>query len=308
MILVTGASGLLGTNVVALARAQGREVAGLYHRHEAILPGATLLPADLMDESALSRVFHDLKPEAVVHCAAATHVDWCQEHPEEAHRINVAATARIAEITAQNAAQLLYISTDAVFDGSRGHYSESDRPAPVNVYADTKLRGEREVLRFNPRAVVARVTLYGWNAQSKQSLAEWVLGQLILGKPVPGFTDVIFCPILANDVAEILLTMLDRKLAGTFHVVGSEAVSKYKFARRVAAAFGFDPGQVFSAKSNDSKLKAPRPRDTSLNTERVCTALGCSMPDVNAGLHKFFRLQPEGTMERLKSHVTGVRE
>src|SRR5580765_1054981 len=109
MILVTGASGLLGTNVVALARAQGREVAGLYHRHEAILPGATLLPADLMDESALSRVFHDLKPEAVVHCAAATHVDWCQEHPEEAHRINVAATARIAEITAQNAAQLLYI-------------------------------------------------------------------------------------------------------------------------------------------------------------------------------------------------------
>ena len=220
MILVTGASGLLGASVVMVAQEQRREVTGLYHRHAVTLPGAALVSADLTDESDIRKVFHDLKPESVVHCAAATSVDWCQRHPEEAYRANVDVSARIAEIAAQEGMQLLYISTDSVFDGVRGYYSEADVPAPVNVYAQTKLRGEEKVLGSHSSAAVARVTLYGWNAQNKQSLAEWVLSELALGKPVPGFTDSIFCPILANDLAKVLLAMVDSKLTGIYHVVG----------------------------------------------------------------------------------------
>jgi dTDP-4-dehydrorhamnose reductase len=307
MILVTGASGLLGAGVVALAREQGREVVGLYHRHPVNLPGATLLAVALTDKSEVHRIFQELKPESVIHCAAATNVDWCQEHPESAHEINVVASATIAQITSRIGARLLHISTDSVFDGARGHYAETDHPAPLNVYARTKLQAEYAVFESNPSAAVARINLYGWNAQNKQSLAEWILGQLGAGQVVLGFCDAVFCPILANDLAEVLLAMVDHNLGGLYHVAGSEPVSKYEFARRVALRFGFDPERVVATRIAESQLKAPRPRDTSLNTEKICAALGRAMPDVDSGLRRFAQLQSSGYVERLRGHLTGVR-
>ena len=141
---------MLGASLVALAQEQGREVVGLYHRHLLNLPGARLLAVDLTDESETRRIFKELKPASVIHCAAQTNVDWCEENPSEAHRSNVTASARLAEITAQLKARFLYVSTDSVFDGNRGNYAENDQPAPLNVYAQTKLQGEREALGRNP--------------------------------------------------------------------------------------------------------------------------------------------------------------
>jgi dTDP-4-dehydrorhamnose reductase len=308
MILVTGASGLLGANLVSVAQEQGREVVGLYHRHAFHVDGVKLLAVDLSDAAETDRIFRELRPSSVVHCAAATEVDWCEEHPDEAHEVNVVVSGTIAGIALRNEARLLYISTDSVFDGTRGHYAETDTPAPLNVYARTKFLGEREVLRQNPGASIARINLYGWNAQNKNSLAEWVLKELTLGKPVPGFSDVFFCPVLANDLAEVLLASLDQNLAGLYHIVGSEPISKYEFARRVASTFGFDPGQVIPTQMADAKLKARRPRDTSLNTAKICAALGRPMPDVEAGLRRFAQLRGSGYADRIKSQSTGVRQ
>jgi dTDP-4-dehydrorhamnose reductase len=308
MILVTGASGLLGASVAFLAREQGRKLVGLYHRHPLHMDGVQSLGADLSDPVETRRIFLEVKPSIVVHCAAATNVDWCEEHPEEAHRINVTMPAAIAEMAAQSDTRLIHVSTDSVFDGERGDYTETDTPAPVNVYANTKLQGEREVLRRNPAASIARVSLYGWNAQNKESLAEWILRELTLGNTVPGFSDVHFCPVLANDVAEILFALLDQNLTGVYHIVGSERVSKCEFARRVASTFGFDPRQVVPTLLADAKLKARRPQDTSLNTGKICGALGRPMPDVEAGLRRFARLRENGYVDRIKSHLTGVRK
>lgn len=307
-ILVTGASGLFGSSLVSLAQEQGREVVGLYHRYPVRMDGVKLLAADLTDRVETSRIFQELRPSSVVHCAAATDVDWCEEHPDEALEINVTVPAAIAEITSRSGARLLYISTDSVFDGGRGNYAEKDAPAPVNVYAKTKLRGEKEVLRQNPRASIARVNLYGWNVQNKHSLAEWVLKRLALGSGVPGFADVVFCPMLANDLAEVTLALLDQNLTGLYHVVGSEAVTKYEFARRVASRFGYDPGQVVPTRMADAKLTAQRPRDTSLNTGKICAALGRPMPNVEEGLRRFAQLRENGYANRIKRHLTGVRE
>jgi dTDP-4-dehydrorhamnose reductase len=308
MILVTGASGLLGASVILLAREQGREVVGLYNRHPVQVEGVKSLGADLAEPAEIRRIFLKFKPSIVVHCAAATNVDWCEGHPDEAHRINAKMPAAIAEMAAQSDARLLYVSTDSVFDGERGNYAETDTPSPVNVYAKTKLQGEREVLGQNPEALIARVSLYGWNAQNKESLAEWILKQLTLGNVVPGFSDVHFCPALANDVGETLLALLDQNLTGLYHVVGSERVSKYEFARRVALIFGFDPAKVLPTRLADAKLKARRPQDSSLNTGKICGALGRPMPDVETGLRKFAQLRESGYVDRIKSQLSGVRE
>jgi dTDP-4-dehydrorhamnose reductase len=216
-------------------------------------------------------------------------------------------SARIARMAARHEARLLYVSTDSVFDGLRGDYRETDPPGPVNTYARTKLHGEQVTLDHNPSATICRVNFYGWKAQSKRSLAEWILEQLARGEVVRGFTDVFFCPIFTGDLSEILLAMLDQDLRGLFHVVGSERVSKYEFARRVAASFGFDAHQVIASEMAEAKLKAPRPRDTSLNTEKICAALRRPMPDVDSGLSRFIQSRDSHTGQ-LKSCLTGVRE
>lgn len=303
MILITGASGLLGVSLIALAQEQGREVVGLYHQHPVSLAGARLLPVDLTQDAQVKRVFEELKPDTVIHCAADTNVDWCQEHPEATYRLNVEASARIAEF----GVRLLHISTDAVFDGTSGNYAEIDQPAPLNAYAQTKLQAEHAVLASNSNAAIARINLYGWNAQYKLSLAEWILERLSKGSDVPGFTDAVFCPILANDLAEVLFAMVDGKLTGLFHVVGSEAVSKYEFARRVALRFGFHPDRIIPTIVAESNLRAPRPRDTSLNIRKVCGALKRAMPDVDSGLCKFADLRAGGYVERIRGEFTRAK-
>jgi dTDP-4-dehydrorhamnose reductase len=307
MIVVTGASGLLGVSVLTLARDLGREVVGICRRSLLRVPGTRICGVDLTDRQAVRALFAPLHPESIIHCAAATSVDWCEDHPELADQVNVQASSFLAEVAQELNARFIYISTDSVFDGKRGNYSETDLPAPLSVYAKSKLCGEQEVLRQHSSPLIVRVTIYGWNAQPKQSFAEWVLDEIGAGKQVRGFADVYFCPLLANDLAEVLLTMLDRGLSGIYHVASSERISKYDFAKRVATTFNLGPDGIAPASILAAKLRAPRPIDPSLNTEKIRAALGRSMPDVDTGLRRFRDLHESGYRNQLKSFLTGVR-
>ena len=308
MLLVTGASGLLGAALVSHAHDLGREVVGLCHRHKLQIKNVPVHSVDLTNRAATRELISRLQPATIVHCAAATNVDWCEDHPLETEEANVHTVSFLAEIAAEMKSSLTYISTDSVFDGKRGNYSEDDQPSPLNVYAKSKLHGEQEVLRLHSSALVARVTIFGWNAQDKHSLSEWILQELCAGRQVPGFTDVHFSPIVANDLAEILLLMLDRQLTGIFHVVGSERISKYQFAKRLAVIFGFDEEQVVPAELAEATLRAARPLDVSLNTQKVRLALGRTMPNVDEGLRRFRALRQKGYPQQLKSYLTGASE
>lgn len=306
MIVVTGASGLLGASVLLHARDLGHEVAGLCHSHPLQVPGTSMHCVDLTDFAAARTILLGLKPQTIIHCAAATKVDWCEDHHHETEMINIRASANLVETARDLNAKFVYISTDAVFDGRQGNYSETDGPSPINVYGHSKLSAEREVFKRYASALIARINIYGWNAQNKTSLAEWFLRGLESQEQVPGFTDVTFCPMLVNDLAEALFKMLDRQLCGIYHVVGSERISKYEFGRRLATAFGLDPQKVVAAAAVKANFKAQRPLDISLCTEKVSQALGVAMPNVEAGLSRFQTLYREGYPQQLKSYLTGV--
>jgi dTDP-4-dehydrorhamnose reductase len=303
MLVVTGASGLLGASVLRSAVELGWETVGLCHRHVIRDPTMQVARIELTDDSATRKLLFDLRPDAIVHCAAATNVDWCEDNPKQAEAINAQASAVLAEAAAALNARFVYVSTDSVFDGRRGDYIETDEPAPLNVYARSKLAGERETLRCNPSGMVVRVSIYGWNAQNKDSLAEWVLRQLEEGRDVPGFTDVFFTPILVNDLIPILFAMLQQELTGLYHVAGSERISKFEFAQRVGTVFGFDPARVKPCQVKDMSLRAARPLDVSLNTAKIKVALGRSMPDVNSGLCAFRELRGRQYPQQLKSYL-----
>lgn len=306
-LLVTGASGLLGSNLVRLASSRCFEgqnyqvTAGLHCKQPAASLNFETVSADLCQPDAIERVFDLVQPDAVIHCVAMTDVDRCESNPEDAVRINTDLPGRMARVAARNRVQFLYISTDSVFDGEAGGYSEDDQPRPINVYSRTKLDGERYVADVYPEALIARVNFYGWSWQGRRSLAEWFYHNLEAGKPVQGFTDLIFCPLLVNDMAGILLDMLERQLHGLYHVVSSECMTKFDFGRLLAREFGFDENMVSPASYVSAHFKAPRSRILTLNCSRLERSLGIKMPGQVEGVSRFVDLLHLGYPEALRA-------
>lgn len=283
-LLITGASGLLGAN---LARdfAPDHEVSGVFHRNRVPIAGVRMIGADLSQQRLARMVVGKVKPEIVIHCAAGTDVDRCQRDEEWAHRLNRDMAEHVAAAAAANGASLVHISTDAVFDGQKGDYSEEDRPEPVNIYGRTKLAGEEAVLDAHPGALIVRTNLFGRSlGTSRGSLAEWFLGELREGESPPGFTDVHFSPILVNDLGPLLLDLVGRGARGLFHIGGATCLSKFEFGRRLAAAFGYAPERIRPSTLEEVDLEAPRPKKLCLDCSKLERELGREVPTVDAGL------------------------
>ena len=300
-IVVTGASGLLGANLTLELARQGHRVAALYGSHPIALAGVSSAACDLTDGAAAAKLLAAWTPSLIVHCAAATNVDWCETHPEEAMRINAQAPGELAALARSAGAGFVYISTDAVFDGVHGGYAETDAVGPGNWYARSKLAGEAAVLHAMPEALVLRVNIYGWNLQAKNSLAEWILLRLEQGEPVPGFCDTAFAPVLVNQIAEWILRLTKSGCNGVYHLASADHLSKYEFAREIAAVFQLDASLVRESLVQESSLSAPRPRNTWLRADKTAAALGQPMPTVRQGLEKFRMLREDGFCRRLKA-------
>ncbi|HEX6911167.1 MAG TPA: SDR family oxidoreductase [Longimicrobium sp.] len=299
-VLVTGAAGLLGAHACLAALDRGLRVAGTVHRTPSPLAGIELHSADLAQGDEVRALLADVRPAWVIHCAAMTAVDRAEDHPDEAERGNVEASALLARAAADVGAGIVYVSTDAVYPGEGGPFTEDDPTGPVNVYARTKLAGEEAVRGANPDHVVARANLFGWNPRAGQGLAEWVLGRLEGRDDVPGFTDVSFNPLEARTLAETLLDLAAGPRRGTVNAGAADAVSKYDFARMVAEAFGFDPHRVRPASAGDVAFRAPRPRDTRMDVSRLAAWLGRPVPTVRAGIERFRAQRHDGLLERLR--------
>ena len=300
-ILVTGASGLLGSNFILAAQKRHINLLTIYHHHPLQLPDVESVKADLTEPGAVARIVNAYNPEWIVHCAASTDVDWCEENPQEAERVHLHLSRDLAVEANRVKARMVYLSTDAVFDGDGGGFFEEDEPRPVNVYGRSKLAGEIAVQEELKSSLIVRTNIYGWNAQEKMSLAEWMLGKLESKELLPGFFDVMFTPILVNDLAEIILDMIEQRFSGVYHVTGSQACSKLEFALEIANMFGLDSRQIRPVSIDDSPLRAPRPKNTSLNTQKISRALSRPMPDVESGLRQFKALRDYGLVTRLKN-------
>src|SRR3990172_9315301 len=280
-ILITGASGLLGVNLALSAARDGRAqdggryaVYGTVNRQAALITDAfTVIQTDLLAPGALERLLERTRPDWVIHCAALAELDACEADPEKARQLNSVLPEKLASLVARGGARLIHVSTDAVFDGRNGGYMEADAPNPLSAYARTKLEGERAVSRANPEAIIARVNLFGWSLSGKRSLAEFFFYNLSAGKQVMGFTDVFFCPLLANDMALIFFQMLEKNLQGLYHVVSPDCTSKYEFGVRIARKFGLDESLITPTAVAQAGLKAARSPNLTLRSEEHTSEL-----------------------------------
>lgn len=288
-VLITGASGLLGLNL-ALEASKKHLVYGTVRSQQLQTQAFKVVQSDLLAPGTVENLLEATQPDWVIHCAALANLDACEANPALAEKLNAWLPGEIAHHVVRSGARLVHISTDSVFDGLRGHYSETDLPNPKSTYSRTKLLGEQAVVRANPDAIIVRTNLYGWSFTGKRSLAEFFFYKLKAKRSVPGFTDVFFCPLLVNQLAHILLKMLEKNLSGLYHVVCSQSTSKYEFGVMLANKFGLDNSLITPSSINRASLKATRSPNLTLQVDKVTQALGESMPDLSRGMEHFYKL------------------
>lgn len=262
MILITG-SGLLGKDMISVLRRDLGEAVGTYNSRQK--EGAIRL--DVTDREGTIRSIARLGPDVIVHTAAQANVDYCEDHREEALAVNAYGTRNIVDAARASGSKVVYISTDFVFDGAKGMYREDDAVNPVSVYAYSKLLGEYYV-KDCPGYIIARTSVvYG---DARQSFVSWVRDSLAAGQKIRVFTDQFNSPTFSIDCAEAVSALIRGGAAGIFHTAGGERISRYEFARKIAAFYGLDGGLIEPITTGMLSQKARRPADSSLDVGKVC--------------------------------------
>jgi dTDP-4-dehydrorhamnose reductase len=265
-LLILGAAGQVGSELVACARRDPR--------FEDVTAAARSDPeptrrADVRDKAAVSEVVAAARPNHVILTAAATNVAWCEANPAQARSINVDGTSTVATACRRSGATLTFFSTDYVFDGTSGPYSESAQPHPINVYGSQKLEAEGIVLAENARNLVVRTCQVFGNDAQRRNYVLRVADQLRAGETVRAATDLYGTPTFATDLAETVLELANQRVYGSLHVAGESQLSRFDLARMVALAFGVDDGKVLETSADAINDGVARPRIAGLTTERT---------------------------------------
>jgi dTDP-4-dehydrorhamnose reductase len=298
-LLITGASGLLGANLVLTAHEE-HEVIAVYHRHPIELEGVQSVSADLCQPGRAKELFDHHQPGWVIHCAANTSIDELEDDPERAFRMNQDMAANVAEAAKKTGSKLVHISTDAVFDGREGPYREGDPTEPANVYGKSKLAGEQAVRALCPEALIIRTNIFGWNSQPKSSLAEWFINNLMQGIPCKGFVDVYFNPLLVNHLWVIIKSLLKSDLWGVFHVGSDQCISKFEFGVRLAESFDLNKELISAVEIETGSLRAPRPKNTCLDCSKLRKVVNVELLDIESNISFFHELEQSGYVEEIR--------
>jgi len=282
-IVVTGC-GQLGSKVVEDASKKFEVV--VVDKAVMNLTGNKFYQIDITDKGKIAEVIEKFNPSCVIHTAAIVDVDFCEENKDLAWKVNVEGTRNIAEICRKNDIKMVYFSTDFIFDGKMGDYREDDKPNPLSVYGRTKLEGEEAVKSGCSDYLICRTAVpYGLNPAKKSNFGLWVIEKLKNNEKINVFTDQINSPTFIDDFSMALSKLIEINASGTYNVTGSEAISRYEFARKVVKIFGFDEDLVNPIISDQLRQKAQRPKNASLNIDKI-TKLGIKMSNIEEGLTK----------------------
>jgi dTDP-4-dehydrorhamnose reductase len=286
--LVIGASGQVGAALMQALRARGHEAVGTYGSHPA--PG--LQPLDLRNPAAVERAVSEARPRWVFCPAGLTHVDYCEDHPEEAMAINRDGPVAAARAAARAGAGFVFYSTEYVFDGQRGPYAEDDRANPLSVYGRSKWEGERAVLEALPGALVVRTTVvYGPDPQEKNFVYQ-TIRRSRAGEEMRIPADQLSSPTYNADLAEASVELCERGLAGVYHLAGETILDRFAFARLVCQVFELDPGRLTPVPTAALGQKAQRPLKAGLRIGKARGVLRAPLRGAEAGLRAMRRALP----------------
>ncbi len=291
-LLVTGAGGFLGWNLCNCAR-EKYSVIGVIHKNKVSIEGVSLLQCDLLNTTELRDLFLQANPDAVIHTAAASDPNFCQQHAIEARKINVDVSVELARLCAQKEIPFVFTSTDLVFDGKNPPYNEKSPTKPLCAYGEQKSEAEEKILEIHEKATICRMPLmFGDTPQGSRRFLQLWIEQLFSGKQLTLFTDEFRTPVSAQDAAQGLL-MACEKVQGILHLGGHERISRYDFGRKLLRIMGISEERIIGCSQKEVKMAAPRPRDVSLDSSKAF-ALGYNPGGVEEELSKLKCMRMNG--------------
>ena len=267
---------MLGKDVAEVfSKDKKYQVFGTTRNKEARKSKITYIQADLTNAKETKRVLSKSKPDIIIHCAAIVNLDMCEKNRKTTDLLHIKSTKSLSSYK-NGSAKFIYISSDSVFNGKTGNYTELDKPDPLNYYAHSKQMGEQAALANNKNSIVIRTNIYGFHVPPGNSLVEWALNNFVLKNKINGFTDVIFNPVYTKQLARTIKYILENhgKIAGILNIASTKPLSKYAFLRLLSKQFGFNQSLIRPASIDDSDLNTFRPKNTSLNTLKLRKILG----------------------------------
>ena len=286
-LLITGISGFLGWNLAHRLKDQYR-IYGTCLDNPVSISGVEVYTVDLADWSKIERLCQTIDPAFIVHAAAYSNPDYCELHHKESLTLNTFATRELAKAANRLGSKLIYTSTDFVFDGKRGAYSEADDPAPINYYGKTKFLGELEIMNHCSHYVTLRIgTLYGRGNGIRPNFFEAMEKELLAGKKTRCVVDQYRTFLFLDDAIQAISQLLERpNLKGLFHLGGPEKASRWQFAEKVCTTLGTSSNLVEKVRLADSPSPAARPHDCSLNSNKIVVALDLNLSSIEQALDR----------------------
>ena len=266
---------MLGSYTAAQAVESGWETWATCSAHPVELPGCRMVRLDIGDSEGVGEAIADVAPDVVVHTAALTKPDVCEQHKDDAFAVNVLGAWNVIAAAEQVGAHLVHMSTDLVFNGERNPFKPDDPLCPVNYYGLTKAAAEAAVYSsVMTWAIVRTSIIYGPRRfPFLNSFSDKVVESLRDGKPIVAFTDQRRCPMPAWNLADVLLEIAERRLTGIYHAVCPESSTRYEFAAKIAEVFGLDASLIKPGSMYDVEAVARRPKNLILDTSSTQACL-----------------------------------
>ena len=284
-VLVIGASGLVGGALMRVLKTSQTDAVGTCAR----FPGAGLEALDITSLTQVRACVERHRPATIFLAAALTHVDYCEDHPDEAFAINVEGPRAVAEAARALDAQLVFYSTEYVFDGRAGPYDEEAHAAPLSVYGRTKLAAERAIRETVDNALTLRTAVvFGWDSNSK-NFAMQVYHKVQAGEQMTIPMDQFGNPTLAEYLAEMSLALAQRGVHGILNVVGKDLIARSDFARALVKLYEGSPDLVVPVTTESLKQKAARPLYGGLRTEKLERLVGRKAMPLDDALERLER-------------------
>lgn len=271
-VLITGATGLLGRYLIS-GKDASDDITALYFGAYAVKDSDRVgyVQCDVQHKDSLEKIFSSNKVDVVIHAGGIANVDFCETQYEIAYLSNVVGTQNVIDLCLAHGSKMVFVSSNAVFDGNDAPYKESDAPNPVNTYGKMKLECEgRVAAAFEDHLIIRPILMYGWNGpHERKNLATSLIERLPLAQAVSMVDDVRENPLYAGAGAEVIWKLIRTRRRGVYHVGGRDTVNRYQYALEIADVFGLDKRLVRPVGSSFFPALAPRPRDTSYDTSKV---------------------------------------
>lgn len=288
-ILVTGSNGLLGqkitekvikeggVNLIATAKGENRYP---------VKEGYTYVEMDILKSDEVRSVVSTYRPDAIIHTAAMTNVDTCEEQKELAFELNVSSVITLIKVCEEYDVQLIHLSTDFIFDGEDGPYNEEAAPNPLSYYGETKLLAEEAIKRSTAKwAILRTIIVYGIvSDMSRSNIVLWAKGALEKGNPLNIVNDQWRMPTLAEDLADCCLLAVEHNAQGVYNASGKDMMSIAELVRKVADFWGLDKNLINEISAATLNQTAKRPVKTGFILDKTMTDLHYQPHSFDEGL------------------------